>query len=822
MLSYLLRQLIRSFGIFFRTIRAFFTRKLAGAGAYIRRVTNFSRQATKVANASFQGAAAAMKKPTKREDYIETERLFVSKSFLVMLAVGLLLLILAGYFILWPLLLSRFFTAHFYQEDKRVEDWSGKVVVYYDEEKEIPRYSGRLKEGVLQGRGSQYDEAGLLIYEGDFADGVRSGTGTLYDAGVLTYEGDFAYGLRHGNGTDYSATGDVAYRGAFVEDVREGMGTAYYPDGERAYEGAFAAGLYDGTGTQYGEDGQIRYKGSFAEGLYNGSGTLYLPDGDQIQAEFVDGHTDGTIRWYQEGKLWYDGSADDLTPDGFGTIYAENGKVIYAGEMDRGTLDGAWLLGLTAEDLRAAFGEAALEESDGARGFRVRNGELGLTALCSYQTEEEEARPYQLWLAPRRDSLSAELLPWADRTEAARWATEDRDPAPETEAFSHRLSAGQTGGSWRDLRYVYGDLYTCALISGGRGSAPEEILWSRVPGQSDLREEPVVDEETEGAEQAQERLDQLMAALGGLGGEETDAADGQEDQDLGDVERMVGLMLTAADAGKLVDALTDYYVYGEMAAALELSQPLLEQELAQAQTQLERGKGDQAAVDGAQEALDTLDRRLMEVETAREQAKLTIQSLSKLEPDDYKLQDILVDFDPVDLSVSNLSAAAVKYAEAAAAGEQVDRSALELEIKSLVLELGMDYEAVRAGRKTVERAAASLEEVTAAYARGSADKAALYSAQRARNDAAAALCQAVGNFTHRANRLNTLSGGWIAQEYDWMADTFATIFQSEIIRSQESAKEKEKDREDRETEAAGAIVEEAEPPAPTDGEQPAD
>lgn len=332
----------------------------------------------------------------------------------------------------------------------------------------------------------------------------------------------------------------------------------------------------------------------------------------------------------------------------------------------------------------------------------------------------------------------------------------------------------------------------------------------------------MVDEETEGAEQAQERLDQLMAALGGLGGEETDAADGQEDQDLGDVERMVGLMLTAADAGKLVDALTDYYVYGEMAAALELSQPLLEQELAQAQTQLERGKGDQAAVDGAQEALDTLDRRLMEVETAREQAKLTIQSLSKLEPDDYKLQDILVDFDPVDLSVSNLSAAAVKYAEAAAAGEQVDRSALELEIKSLVLELGMDYEAVRAGRKTVERAAASLEEVTAAYARGSADKAALYSAQRARNDAAAALCQAVGNFTHRANRLNTLSGGWIAQEYDWMADTFATIFQSEIIRSQESAKEKEKDREDRETEAAGAIVEEAEPPAPTDGEQPAD
>lgn len=43
MLSYLLRQLTNSLGIFFRTIRAFFTRKLVGAWSYLRRITNFSR-----------------------------------------------------------------------------------------------------------------------------------------------------------------------------------------------------------------------------------------------------------------------------------------------------------------------------------------------------------------------------------------------------------------------------------------------------------------------------------------------------------------------------------------------------------------------------------------------------------------------------------------------------------------------------------------------------------------------------------------------------------------------------------------------------------
>ena len=93
-MSYLLRQLFNSFGIFFRTIRAFFTRKLVGIGAYFRRITNFSRHATKVASASFQGAAAAVKKPTRREDYIETRRLFISKSFLILLAVGLVLAVL--------------------------------------------------------------------------------------------------------------------------------------------------------------------------------------------------------------------------------------------------------------------------------------------------------------------------------------------------------------------------------------------------------------------------------------------------------------------------------------------------------------------------------------------------------------------------------------------------------------------------------------------------------------------------------------------------------------------------------------------------------
>ena len=117
-----------------------------------------------------------------------------------------------------------------------------------------------------------------------------------------------------------------------------------------------------------------------------------------------------------------------------------------------------------------------------------------------------------------------------------------------------------------------------------------------------------------------------------------------------------------------------------------------------------------------------------------------------------------------------------------------------------------------------EQAAADVEAQTQAYARGTADKTSLYAAQCAQNEAVAALYQAIGEFTRQANALNTLSGGWIAGEYDWMADTFAALFQSEILRGEAAAQEAEEDRAQREEEAAQAIQEEAQAtasPAPS-------
>ena len=804
MFSYLLRQLFNSFGIFFRTIRAFFTRKVVGLSAYLRRITNFSRQATKVATTSFQGAAAAVKKPTKREDYIETQRLFISKSFLIMLAIGLVLLGLLFYFVVWPFLLSHFFVAKFYQEDPKLADWSGRVIVYYDEEKQHPMYRGTLEEGLLQGKGEEYDLEGLLTYEGNFVDGVRSGDGSLYEAGVLVYEGQFSGGLANGMGIGYK-DGVKCYQGNFVDGLYEGTGTAYYPDGTRAYVGSFAQGFYEGEGTEYSEDGKMRYKGSFAAGLYDGSGTVYLEDGSHIQAEFTAGESNGAIQWYQKGKLWYDGSADNLTPDGFGTLYGENGKAIYAGEFDQGTLDGAWMLTLTASELREAFGEAALTETDSSGGFLIENEALGLTALCSYQQERSEAQAYRLWFAPEEDSLCAKLLPWESGSDAALWAREGRESQPQESVLQGALLQpnGTVGGDWYQRQYSYEE-YVCILLSQQADDAPTQICWSR--DMSQASGQPV----DTSSSQAQERLDELLSALDGAsvpaGGGSSGSAASQKD-----VERLLGLMLTAQDGEDLMDALIDHYVYGQMAASLEASQPLLQQPLADAQTQLQRGQGSQAAVDEAQADLDDLDRRLAQYRTAQKQAALTVTELAKLDAEDYDLQAVLICFDPVALNVSNLCSSAAAYAQSVAAGRyEVDTAALERELKSDVLELGLSYESIRAARSAAEAAVAKVDEVTQQYAKGSADKATLYAAQCARDEAASALYQALGTFAHQANALNTLSGGWIAQQYDWMADTFSALFQNEILQGQQAAQQAEEELAEKVEQAAQEILKEQE------------
>lgn len=867
------RQIFNTFGIFVRTVRAFFTRRLTGLGARFRRVTNFSRHATQVASASFQGAATALKKPTRREDYLETKWLFVSKSFLIRLLIGLIALGCLIYFVIWPFLLSKFFTAHFWEENKKVEDWSGKVVVYYDKEKDHPRYEGRLEKGVLQGEGKEYDEDGLLTYEGGFADGLYDGTGTIYEAGVLQYQGGLSGGLYEGSGVLYRdglivhegiftqgvpngkgkayADGVLVYEGGFADALYEGNGILYHPNGETqyvggfsvgeyegkgklmdeegllCYEGGFSGGLYDvegtlyqdgrmvyrggyadglpegegeeylpdgtllykgsyddgqwnGNGTLYREDGTVRYKGGFAEGAYEGSGVLYL-DGDRgrIEAVFAGGEPDGTIQWYIDEKLWYAGGADGLIPDGRGEIYTRGGKCIYAGEMDRGTIDGQWLLGLTADEIREAFAEATVAEKaapDG--GFFVMNRELGLVVRCTYRSEDSDTGVFSTWISRqdtemawkdleifdswvknlKTDTSMAELMPWPDETVFGDWVQGLQDGGAVAELVfpEHEMEKN---------RYYFDGWYCTAAIETG-SKAPVMVSWT-VDGLLQPQEEGAALPEEAKAVQAD--MDALTASLGLTQEEEAQAPaspEGSAAPEEGTEARqaLYDLLLrkkSLSAVKDLIDGLLDYEENARALAVLRSTEVQAQSRLEDAKQRLAMGSGTQDEVETLQLQADAYRLRISQSEANQAKALLALQEQVEFDPAAQDLRGLLICFDPAVLVEEEVCAQAAKSDEIA--------------VKASLINLRVAYETVQYTLKAATKAMETAKAAADAYSRGEADRLMMDDALCAQSDAVVAFYGTLTAFTREVNTLNQLTGGWLAAQVNWLSPMFDEI-----------------------------------------------
>lgn len=102
-------------------------------------------------------------------------------------------------------------------------------------------YSGEVNsDNKPHGYGKAYDENGLIIYEGEFKDGLFHGEGIFYyKDGTVMYEGEWKTGKRHGYGNDYYPNGTILYEGEWEYNDRHGQGIIYYLDGTIQHEGKF-------------------------------------------------------------------------------------------------------------------------------------------------------------------------------------------------------------------------------------------------------------------------------------------------------------------------------------------------------------------------------------------------------------------------------------------------------------------------------------------------------------------------------------------------------------------------------------------------------
>jgi len=187
----------------------------------------------------------------------------------------------------------------------------------------------------------EYSTEGILIFEGDFKNGVKYGKGKEYNSDKkLIYEGNFINGKRSkGKGKDFTISGKLKYEGEFLDGEWEGMGTEYEINGEVVFKGEFKKGKrWKGWGKEFHCYGnKLEYEGEYLNGGRSGKGKEYSKNGELI----FEGIFLNNKRWkgkgkeyFITGKLKYDGYYDNGVWNGEGIEYNNEGR--FKGEFLNG------------------------------------------------------------------------------------------------------------------------------------------------------------------------------------------------------------------------------------------------------------------------------------------------------------------------------------------------------------------------------------------------------------------------------------------------------------------------------------------------------
>lgn len=295
--------------------------------------------------------------PAAKTDYIHIGECYLSKRFLgacaAVLAAGITLFTTVAF----PWLEGRLWTPTILLNSAKMASYTGPARI--KNEVGVIIYDGDVAEGRLTGSGIQYDMEGRLVYSGQFLDAGYEGRGSLYEDGVLRYAGGFSKNLFSGQGTEYGETGAMLYQGGFDNGVRSGIGMEYRTDTHTlSYCGAFVNGQRQGSGVAYEEDGvTAAYRGEFAAGLYEGLGRYYENGILRYQGQFVQGKFEGVGTLYDgQGRQVYQGEFVQGSRQGAGTVYDSLGSSLFSGAFLDNSINFIEYLGASPSDITAAFG----------------------------------------------------------------------------------------------------------------------------------------------------------------------------------------------------------------------------------------------------------------------------------------------------------------------------------------------------------------------------------------------------------------------------------------------------------------------------------
>lgn len=285
-----------------------------------------------------------LKKPSEKEDYIKFGLIYLSKRAAIILTVVFIVLLYLFVKFFYPWADGNLWTANIKLNSQKYYSFTGKKARVKDA-MGVVIYEGEMANGAVTGYGTQYDSFGNMVYEGEFSEGNYSGQGKLYKNGILIYKGNFEQSLYQGEGELYNDSGNLIYKGNFEAGLRSGTGIEYNAEtGKRIYSGSFANDVREGNGTEFSEDGSNKlYEGGFVAGKYGGSGKLYENGVLKYSGDFANGLFEGEGTMYDTvtSKVIYKGEFEDGLYGGNGTLYdPKTSKMIYQGEFVSGQRSG--------------------------------------------------------------------------------------------------------------------------------------------------------------------------------------------------------------------------------------------------------------------------------------------------------------------------------------------------------------------------------------------------------------------------------------------------------------------------------------------------
>ena len=136
----------------------------------------------------------------------------------------------------------------------------------------------KYKIGERTGKGKEYNLYDILIFEGEYLNGIKNGKGKeYYYNGKLKYEGEYLNGKKW-NGKEYNRLNEIIY------EIKDGKGKVkeYFNDESLIFSGEYLNGERNGQGKEMYTNDKIKFEGEYLNGKRNGKGKEYNYKGKLI------------------------------------------------------------------------------------------------------------------------------------------------------------------------------------------------------------------------------------------------------------------------------------------------------------------------------------------------------------------------------------------------------------------------------------------------------------------------------------------------------------------------------------------------------------